>query len=279
MTIKEIKQAVIKYSAYLVLAILGISCAPSKKSPVYTTTFDTYTKENQNKLYTVTYLNPPPSKYIEKLSTAELQNKLNSVKPPSKYIEKYEKLSTAELQNEENKLLKELNYLKFEYYLKNIEKGKSRYSLAAVSDKKLKSLMEIAPNDEIYYKEWKDAVKLFVEFEDTNSLKIKEHRKKYKTQFDTKKERDSYYEEYSKLSKILKREKFEDYTNFHDNFDSKLNSMWLNRGRYLLKYYKDKNLLLPTDFLKYQDYEGLEKDENYSDLTERVKVIREMIKK
>lgn len=257
MTIKEIKQAVIKYSAYLVLPILGISCAPSKKSPVYTSSFDTYTKESQNKLYAETYLNPPPSKYIEK----------------------YKKLSSAELQNKENELLKELNYLKFEYYLKNIEKGKSRYSLATVSDKKLKSLMEIAPNDEIYYKEWEDAVKLFVEFEDTNSLKIKEHRKKYKTHFDTKEERDSYYEEYSKLSKVLKREKLEDYTTLHDDFDSKLNKMWLNRGRYLLQYYKDKNLLLPTDFLKYQDYEGLEKDENYYDLKERVKVIGEMIKK
>lgn len=256
MIIKEIKQAVIKYSAYLVLPILGISCAPSKKSPVYNSTFDKNYKESQNEL-DATYL------YLS----------------PSKHIEQYEKLNTAELQNEENKLLKELNYLKFEYYLKRIEKGKSRYSLATVSDKKLKSLMEIAPNDEIYYKEWKDAVKLFVDFEDANSLKIKEHRKKYKTHFETKEERDSYYEEYSKLSTILKREKFEKYTNLHDNFDSKLNNMWLNRGKYLLQYYKDKNLLLPTDFLKFQDYEGLEKDENYYNLTKRVKVIGELIKK
>ncbi len=256
MIIKKIKQAVIKYNAYLVLPILVIGCATSKKRSVNNSTFGTEYKESQKELNT-TYLYPSPSKYIEQ----------------------YGKLSIAELQIEENKLLKELNYLKFEYYLKRIEKGKSRYSLASVSDKKLKSLMEIAPNDEIYYKEWKDAVKLFEKFEDANSLMIKEHRKKYKTYFDTKEEHDSYYEEYSKLSKILKREKFEEYTNLHDNFDSKLNNMWLNRGRYLLQYYKDKNLLLPTDFLKYQDYEGLEKDENFCDLTERVKVIGELMKK
>lgn len=139
--------------------------------------------------------------------------------------------------------------------------------------------MEIAPNDEIYYKKWKKAVKKYIEFEDTNSFEIKEHRKKYKTQFDTKEERDSYCQEYSKLSNALKREKFENYTALHDDFDSKLNKMWLNRGRYLLQYYKDKDLLLPLDFLNYQDYEGLEKDENYYDLIERVKFIREMIKK
>ena len=257
MTIKEIKQAVIKYSTYLVLLILGISCSSSKKSPVYTSSFDTQTIGSENKLYSETYLIPPPLKYIEK----------------------YKNLSTAELQNKENELFKELNYLKFEYYLKNIEKGKSRYSLATVSDKKLKSLMEIAPNDEFYYKEWQDAVKLFMKFEDTNSLKIKEHRKKYKTHFQTKEERDSYYEEYYKLSKVLKREKLEPYTTLHDDFDSKLNKMWLNRGRYLLQYYKDRSLLLPTDILKYQDYEGIEKDENYYDLTEKVKAIGGIIKK
>lgn len=134
MTIKEIKQAVIKYSVYLVLLFLGISCATSKKSSEHATIFNIDSEENQNKLYSVTYLFPSPSKQIkqyEKPSTSKLQNRLNTETylnpPPSKYIEKYRNLSTAELQNKENEFLKELNYLKFDYYLNNIEKGKSRY--------------------------------------------------------------------------------------------------------------------------------------------------------
>ena len=74
------------------------------------------------------------------------------------FAQDYKELSLKELEELEGQIIKELSYCKFEYYLKKIENGKSRYSLASISDKKLKSIMENAPKDEVFRKKWKDAV-------------------------------------------------------------------------------------------------------------------------
>jgi hypothetical protein len=49
--------------------------------------------------------------------------------------------------------LKDLSYFKLKYYLKNVENGKSRHSLATIEDKNLKSILENALNDELFVKE------------------------------------------------------------------------------------------------------------------------------
>ncbi|HAH56418.1 MAG TPA: hypothetical protein DCM02_14340 [Flavobacterium sp.] len=189
------------------------------------------------------------------------------------FAQDYNELGLKELEVLERHYNKELSYCKFEFYLKKIEKGKSRYSLASISDKNLKSIMEIAPNDEVFRKEWKDAVKQFSDFEDKNSPEIKLHRKNYRIRFNAKVERDAYYEKYWRLSKELKREKFEEYTRYHNNFDSKLNEMWLNRGWYLLNFYKSKDLLFPVNCIHWEDYEGIEYEEKYIELTEKIKIV------
>jgi len=177
-----------------------------------------------------------------------------------------------------DQLLKELSYFKMEFYLKNVENGKSRYSLATIEDKNLKSIMDIAINDDKFEKDWKQAVQRFSDFEDANSFELREHRKNYRIRFDTKIERDNYYDTYRKLSNDLKREKFVEYTIYHDDFNNKLNLMWLNRGWYLLDYYKKKNLLFPVDWMKYQDYDGIEEELRYKDLSKRIKYLGKKIK-
>jgi hypothetical protein len=120
---------------------------------------------------------------------------------------------------------------------------------------------------------------VFADFEDKNSSEIKEHRINYRIHFETKEERDAYYEKFWKLSNDLKREKFIEYTFYHDDFNKKLNLMWLNRGWYLLEYYKKNNLLLPVDWMKYQDYEGITSEFEYINLRKRIKFLGKMIKR
>jgi len=191
----------------------------------------------------------------------------------------YDGLNLMDLKAKQNQLLKELSYFKMEFYLNRVENGKSRYSLATIQDKKLKSIMENAKDDDVFVKKWKEAVERFSDFEDKNSFEIREHRKNYRTQFETKKERDDYYDTYWKLSNDLKREKFEEYTIYYDDFNNKLNLMWLNRGRYLLDYHKKKNLLFPVDWFKYQDYEGIDEELTYKDLYKRINYLDKKIKK
>lgn len=196
----------------------------------------------------------------------------------AKYTHDFDGLSLKELEALESQFFKELSYIKFEYYLKKIENGKSRYSLATISDKNIKSIMENVPKDEVFKKEWQDAVNQFSDFEDQNSEEIKEHRKNYRTHFNTKIERDAYFDKYWILSNDLKREKFEEYTLYHNNFDSKLNQMWLNRGWYLLNFYKSKDLLFPVNCIKWEDYEGVENELKYIELTEKIKIINKKLK-
>ncbi len=197
----------------------------------------------------------------------------------TKMTQEYKGLNLMELEAKKKQLLKDLSYFKLKYYLKNVENGKSRHSLATIEDKNLKSILENALNDELFVKEWKDAVKMFADFEDKNSSEIREHRINYRIHFETKEERDAYYEKYWKLSNDLKREKFVEYTFYHDDFNKKLNLMWLNRGWYLLEYYKKNNLLLPVDWMKYQDYEGITSEFEYKDLHRRIKFLGKMIKR
>jgi len=197
----------------------------------------------------------------------------------SKISKDYEGLNLMDLKAKQNQLLKELSYFKMEFYLNRVEKGKSRYSLASIEDKNLKSIMENAKDDDVFVKNWKEAVKRFSDFEDANSFEIREHRINYRTRFETQAERDNYYDTYWKLSNNLKREKFEEYTIYYDDFNKKLNLMWLNRGWYLLEYHKKKNLAFPIDWLKYQDYEGIGEELTYKDLTQRIKYLDKKIKR
>lgn len=197
----------------------------------------------------------------------------------SKIAQEYDGLNMMDLKAKEDQLLKELSYFKMEFYLKNVKNGKSRYSLATIEDKNLKSIMDNAINDNLFEKDWKESVKRFSDFEDSNSFEIREHRKNYRIRFDSKIERDNYYDTYWKLSNDLKREKFVEYTIYHDDFNNKLNLMWLNRGWYLLDYFKKKNLLFPVDWLKYQDYEGIEDELMYNDLTKRINYLGKKMKR
>jgi hypothetical protein len=81
------------------------------------------------------------------------------------------------------------------------------------------------------------------------------------------------------LSNDLKREKIVEYTFYYDDFNKKLNLMWLNRGWYLLEYYKKNNLLFPVNWMKYQDYEGITSEFEYIDLNKRIKFLGKMIKR
>ncbi|GIZ08537.1 hypothetical protein FUMI01_12640 [Flavobacterium sp. UMI-01] len=188
-------------------------------------------------------------------------------------------MSLTDLEYAEKKLLNELSYYKFGFYLKNVENGKSRYSLASISDKKMVSLMESAPKDDEFKKTWSNAVKRFTDFEDKNSFEIKEHRINYRPRFATESERNAYYTKYTKLSNDLKREKFDEYTKLHDDFNDKLNKMWLNRGWYLLSYYKNNNLLFPEEIMNYKDYEDITSVPQYVDLTKKVSYVKKRIKK
>ncbi|MEN9907400.1 MAG: hypothetical protein RLZZ540_541 [Bacteroidota bacterium] len=79
------------------------------------------------------------SKY-ETINLSELENK--------KITSKYETMNLSELENEKDSIDKQLSYLKLEFYLQNIKKGESRYSLATQKDKNLLWIMHESPNYE-----------------------------------------------------------------------------------------------------------------------------------
>ena len=53
--------------------------------------------------------------------------------------------------------------------------------------------------------------------------------------------------------------------------------MWLNRGWYLLNFYKSKDLLFPVNCIHWEDYEGIEYELKYNELTEKIKTVKEKI--
>ena len=101
---------------------------------------------------------------------------ITSCSSTKKITSKYETMNLSELKNEKDSIEKQLSYLKLEFYLQNIKKGKSRYSLATQEDKNLLWVMHQSPNYENLRKIWQEAVSEMIAFEDEYSPEIKKHR-------------------------------------------------------------------------------------------------------
>ena len=59
---------------------------------------------------------------------------ITSCSSTKKITSKYKTMNLSELENEKDSIDKQLSYLKLEFYLQNIKKGESRYSLATQKD-------------------------------------------------------------------------------------------------------------------------------------------------
>jgi hypothetical protein len=209
------------------------------------------------------------SKY-ETMNLSELENK--------KITSKYEIMNLSELKNEKDSIDKQLSYLKLEFYLQNIKKGKSRYSLATQEDKNLLWVMHQSPNYENLKKIWMEAVDEYIAFEDEYSPEIKKHRSlNYKNKEKSLSSRNEYNKIYLPLLDELKLREYEKYIYYEKNLSDKLGDMWYDGGAYLLNFHKSKNLEVPTNWLNDKDLFGIENFSNYNELMKHLKYINKAI--
>lgn len=191
---------------------------------------------------------------------------------------KYETMNLSELKNEKDSIDKQLSYLKLEFYLQNIKKGESRYSLATQKDRNLIWIMHQSPNYESLRKIWKKAVDEYIVFEDEYSPEIKKHRSlNYKNSEKSLSSRNEYYKIYLPLKDELKRREYEKYVYYEKNFSDKLGDMWYDGGSYLLNFHKSRNLEVPTNWLNEKDLFGIENFSNYNELVKYLEYINNTI--
>lgn len=191
----------------------------------------------------------------------------------------YEITNLSELKNKKDSIDKQLSYLKLEFYLQNIKKGKSRYSLATQEDKNLLWVMHKSPNYEKLKKIWQEAVAEYIAFEDEYSPEIKKHRSlNYKNSEKSLSSRNEYNKIYLSLKEELKIREYEKYIYYEKNFSDKLGDMWYDGGSYLLNFYKSRNLKIPTNWLTDRDLFGIENFSNYNELMKNLKYISKVIK-
>lgn len=195
-----------------------------------------------------------------------------------KITTKYEIANLSEFKKKKDSIDKQLSYLKLEYYLQNIKKGKSRYSLATQEDKNLLWVMHQSPNYEKLRKIWQEAVREYIAFEDEYSPEIKKHRTlNYKNSEKSLSNRNEYYKIYLPLKEELKLREYEKFIYHEKNFSDKLGDMWYDGGTYLLNFYKSKNLEIPTNWLTDKDLFGIENFSNYLELMRDLKYINQAI--
>nr|WP_288834161.1 hypothetical protein [uncultured Flavobacterium sp.] len=214
-------------------------------------------------------------KYLIILSTIYL---ITSCASAQKNSSKYETMNLSELKKEKDSINKQLSYSKLEFYLQNIKKGKSRYSLATQEDQNLLWIMHQSPNYENLRKIWKKAVNEYIAFEEEYSPEIKKHRSlNYKNSEKSLTSRNEYNKIYLHLKDELKHREYEKYIYYEKNFSDKLGNMWYDGGSYLLNFHKSRNLKVPTNWLTYKDLFGIENFSNYNELMENLKNINKAI--
>lgn len=203
---------------------------------------------------------------------------ITSCSSTKKITSKYKTMNLSELENEKDSIDKQLSYLKLEFYLQNIKKGESRYSLATQKDQNLLWIMHESPNYEKLRKIWQEAVDEIIAFEDEYSPEIKKHRSlNYKNKEKSLSSRNEYNKIYLPLRDELKHREYEKYIYYEKNLTDKLGDMWYDGGSYLLNFHKSKNLEVPTDWLNDKDLFGIENFSNYNELMKHLKYINKAI--
>ena len=190
----------------------------------------------------------------------------------------YEIANLSELKKKKDSIDKQLSYSKLEFYLQNMKKGKSRYSLATQEDKNLLWVMHKSPNYEKLKKIWQEAVREYIAFEEKYSPEIKKYRSlNYKNSQKSLTNRNEYDKTYLALKEELKYREYEKYIYYEKNFSDKLGDMWYDGGSYLLNFYKSRNLEIPTNWLTDKDLFGIENFSNYNELMQNLKYINQAI--
>lgn len=203
---------------------------------------------------------------------------ITSCSSTQKITSKYETMNLSELEKEKDSVKKQLSYSKLEFYLQNIKKGKSRYSLATQEDQNLLWVMHQSPNYENLRKIWQEAVREYIAFEDEYSPEIKEHRSlNYQNKEKSLSNRNEYNKIYLALKEELKHREYEKFIYYEKNLTDKLADMWYDGGLYLLNFHKSRNLEVPTNWLNAKDLFGIENFSNYNEMMQNLKYINQAI--